>query len=44
MDRRRRYRTEPLITRHFPFDGYAEAYRFIEEQAHQTLKVMVDVQ
>ena len=37
-------RTEPLITCHFPFDRYAEAYRFIEEQAHQTLKVMVDVQ
>jgi L-iditol 2-dehydrogenase/threonine 3-dehydrogenase len=36
--------TEPLITRHFPFDQYAEAYRFIEEQAHQTLKVMVNVQ
>lgn len=37
-------RTEPLITRHFPFDRYAEAYRFIEEQAHQALKVIVDVQ
>ena len=36
--------TDPLITRHFPFDRYAEAYRFIEEQAHQSLKVMVDVQ
>jgi L-iditol 2-dehydrogenase/threonine 3-dehydrogenase len=36
--------TEPLITRHFPFEQYAEAYRFIEEQAHQSLKVMVDVQ
>jgi 2-desacetyl-2-hydroxyethyl bacteriochlorophyllide A dehydrogenase len=35
--------TEPLITRHFPFERYAEAYSFIEEQAHQTLKVMVDV-
>jgi L-iditol 2-dehydrogenase/threonine 3-dehydrogenase len=35
--------TEPLITRHFPFERYAEAYYFIEEQAHQTLKVMVDV-
>jgi L-iditol 2-dehydrogenase/threonine 3-dehydrogenase len=36
--------TEPLITRHFPFEQYAEAYRFIEEQAHRSLKVMVDVQ
>jgi L-iditol 2-dehydrogenase/threonine 3-dehydrogenase len=39
-----RIRTEPLVTRHFPFDGYAEAYHFIEEQAHRALKVMVDVQ
>lgn len=36
--------TEPLITRHFPFDRYAEAYRFLDEPANQALKVMVDVQ
>jgi L-iditol 2-dehydrogenase/threonine 3-dehydrogenase len=36
--------TEPLITRHFPIERYAEAYRFIDEQAQQALKVMVDVQ
>jgi L-iditol 2-dehydrogenase/threonine 3-dehydrogenase len=36
--------TEPLITRHFPFERYAEAYYFIEEKAHETLKVMVDMQ
>ena len=39
-----RIRTEPLVTCHFAFDHYAEAYRFIEEQAQQTLKVIVDVQ
>ena len=35
--------TEPLITRHFPFEQYAEAYRYIEEQGDKTLKVMIDV-
>jgi 2-desacetyl-2-hydroxyethyl bacteriochlorophyllide A dehydrogenase len=36
--------TDPLITRHFPFEQYAEAYRFIEAQGDRTLKVMIDVQ
>jgi 2-desacetyl-2-hydroxyethyl bacteriochlorophyllide A dehydrogenase len=36
-------KTNPLITRHFPFAQYAEAYRFIEEQGDKTLKVMIDV-
>jgi L-iditol 2-dehydrogenase/threonine 3-dehydrogenase len=33
----------PLITRHFPFEQYAEAYRFIDAQGDKTLKVMIDV-
>ena len=37
-------RTEPLITCHFPFDRYNEAYQFIEQRADQSLKVMLDVQ
>jgi threonine dehydrogenase-like Zn-dependent dehydrogenase len=36
-------RTDPLITRHFPFERYAEAYRFIARQGDKTLKVMIDV-
>jgi 2-desacetyl-2-hydroxyethyl bacteriochlorophyllide A dehydrogenase len=36
-------KTEPLITRHFRFEQYAEAYRFIEAQGDKTLKVMMDV-
>jgi len=36
-------RTGPLITRHFPFDRYADAYRFIEEQGDKSLKVIIDV-
>ncbi len=35
--------TNPLITKHFPFDKYAEAYKYIEKQADQTMKVMIDV-
>ena len=35
--------TEPLITRHFPFARYVEAYRFIEAQGDKALKVMIDV-
>jgi L-iditol 2-dehydrogenase/threonine 3-dehydrogenase len=36
-------KTTPLITRHFPFEQYVEAYNFIEAQGDKTLKVMVDV-
>lgn len=36
-------RVDPLVTRHFPFEQYAEAYHFIEQQVDKSLKVMVDV-
>ena len=35
--------TEPLVTRHFPFEQYADAYTFIDEQGDKTLKVMIDM-
>lgn len=35
--------TEPLVSKHFPFEFYAEAYRYIEEQGDRTMKVMIDV-
>ncbi len=35
--------TCPLITKHFPFDEYTAAYKFIEEQADKTIKVIIDV-
>jgi 2-desacetyl-2-hydroxyethyl bacteriochlorophyllide A dehydrogenase len=35
--------TEPLVTKHFPFDKYADAYKFIEAQGDKTLKVMIDL-
>jgi L-iditol 2-dehydrogenase/threonine 3-dehydrogenase len=37
-------KTEPLLTCHFPFERYAEAYRFIDAQGDKTMKVMIDVQ
>lgn len=36
-------RTLPLITHHFPFAGYHDAYKFIEKHSDQTVKVMIDV-
>ncbi len=35
--------TDPLITAHFPFGKYPEAYRFIEEKKDKSLKVMIDL-
>ncbi len=37
-------RTEPLVSNHFPFDAYPEAYAFIEHQGERSMKVMIDVQ
>lgn len=36
-------RTQPLESSHFPFERYLEAYRFIEEQGPECLKVFVDL-
>jgi 2-desacetyl-2-hydroxyethyl bacteriochlorophyllide A dehydrogenase len=38
-----RIQTKPLITSHFPFDQYLDAYHFIEKEGHMSLKVMIDV-
>ena len=35
--------TAPLVTKHFPFEKYTDAYRFIDEQGDKTLKVMIDL-
>ena len=35
--------TEPLVTKHFPFKQYADAYKFIDAQGDKTLKVMIDL-
>jgi L-iditol 2-dehydrogenase/threonine 3-dehydrogenase len=36
-------KTEPLLTCHFPFERYADAYQFIDAQGDKTMKVMIDV-
>jgi L-iditol 2-dehydrogenase len=36
-------RLDPLITRHFPFEEYAEAYRYIEEYGDRSMKVLIDL-
>jgi 2-desacetyl-2-hydroxyethyl bacteriochlorophyllide A dehydrogenase len=36
-------RTEPLYSRHFPLEEYADAYRFIDEQGDQAMKIFVDL-
>jgi L-iditol 2-dehydrogenase len=38
-----RVRLDPLLTRHFPFDEYPEAYRFIERNRDRTMKVFIDL-
>jgi L-iditol 2-dehydrogenase/threonine 3-dehydrogenase len=34
--------TAPLITKHFPFEKYLEAYQYIDRQGDKTLKVIID--
>lgn len=33
----------PLISKHFPFEDYLQAYRFIEEQGDKSMKVIIDL-
>ncbi len=35
--------TEPLISKHFPFEKYLEAYEYIEKQKDKTMKVIIDL-
>jgi len=35
--------TKPLVTKHFPFEEYNQAYKFIEQQRDKTLKIMIDL-
>ncbi len=35
--------TEPLVTKHFPFEEYEAAYHYIEEHGDRTLKVVIDL-
>ena len=35
--------TSPLISKHYNFEEYLEAYRYIEEKGDKTMKVMIDL-
>ncbi len=35
--------TEPLVSTHFPFEQYSDAYTFIEEEGEKSMKVMIDL-
>ena len=35
--------TEPLVTKHFPFERYPDAYKYIDVKGDKTLKVMIDL-
>jgi len=35
--------TDPLVTKHFPFEQYPDAYKYIEDQGDKTMKVMIDL-
>jgi 2-desacetyl-2-hydroxyethyl bacteriochlorophyllide A dehydrogenase len=35
--------TQPLISKHFSFEEYLDAYKYIEEQGDRTMKVFIDV-
>ena len=35
--------TEPLVTKHFPFEQYMEAYKYIDEHRNEVMKVVMDM-
>ena len=37
-------RLQPLMSRHFAFQDYLSAYRYIDENRETTMKVLIDVQ
>lgn len=36
-------KTEPLVSKHFPFERYLDAYGFIEREGERSMKVMIDL-
>jgi len=36
-------KTAPLVSKHFPFEQYSDAYKFIEEEGDKSMKVMIDM-
>jgi L-iditol 2-dehydrogenase len=38
-----RVKLRPLMTRHFPFEQYPDAYHYIEKNRDRTMKVFIDL-
>jgi len=38
-----RINLEPLVSMHFPFENYLDAYQYLGENADKTMKVMIDL-
>ncbi len=36
-------KTEPLVSKHFPFEQFSDAYAFIEREGERSMKVMIDL-
>jgi len=36
--------TKPLVTKEFPFEQYADAYKFIDKHSRETMKVMINLE
>lgn len=36
-------KTGPLVTKHFAYEQYLDAYKFIDAQGDRTLKVVIDL-
>ena len=35
--------TKPLVTKEFPFEQYADAYKFIDKHSREIMKVMINL-
>ena len=40
----KKIRLRPLMSKHFPFLEYLQAYKYIDENQEKTMKVLIDVQ
>lgn len=41
--REKKVRLNPLMSRHFPFREYLDAYRYIDENREVSMKILIDV-
>ena len=36
--------TDPLVSKHFDFNDFAEAYAYIDDEGDKAMKVMIDLE